>query len=131
MNKKTQTWYELAKNDFDFAETLTKNKKRLYYCAHFCHQAIEKLLKAAVQEYTEKIPLRTHNLPKLLEQSGLKISRKQKEFLLRLNPHYIGTKYPEDINKLYQTYSETFAKNIVKETKEMFAWLEKKLTSKK
>lgn len=101
MKKKTQTWYELAKNDLDFAESLLGQKTRRYYCVHFCHQAIEKLLKALIQEKTNEIPLRTHNLLNLVRQSDLRVSREKEIFLLRLNPHYIGTKYPEDIDKLY------------------------------
>lgn len=131
MKKKTQTWIELAKNDLDFAETIFSGKARKYYCVHFCHQAIEKILKALVQEYTDELPLRTHNLTSLLKQTGLEIPDKKREFLLRLNPHYLGTKYPEDITHLYQTYSEEFVKEILKETKGTFQWLEEKLISKK
>ena len=79
----------ISKKDFDFARILLKDKERLYYCVHFCHQAIEKLLKAVIQEYTDKIPLRTHNLPKLLKQGGLKSPKEKEEFLLTLNPHYV------------------------------------------
>lgn len=131
MKKKTQTWYELAKNDLDFAGSLLGQKSRRYYCVHFCHQAIEKMLKALVQEYTDELPLRTHNLINLANQTGLDITEDKKEFLLRLNPHYISTKYPEDIDRLYQTYSEEFVKDNFSETKENFEWLQEKLISKK
>jgi len=127
MKKKTKTWYELAKNDLDFAKSLKDKKTRSYYCVHFCHQAIEKILKAIVQEFTDEIPLRTHNLINLVKQSDLKLSKERENFLLRLSPHYIGTKYPEDIDKLYKTYSEKFVKEIFNETKEIFQWLQEQL----
>ncbi|MBI2263163.1 HEPN domain-containing protein [Candidatus Berkelbacteria bacterium] len=129
MKRKTTTWYQLAKSDLEMAESLSTGKNRFFYCVHFCHQAIEKILKAAVQEYSEILPLRTHNLPALARQTKLKFNQKQTEFLLRLNPHYLGTKYPEDINALYKTYTKDFATKIYKETKEFFQWLEKKLQS--
>lgn len=131
MKPKTKTWHELAKNDLDFARSLLDDKERLYYCVHFCHQAIEKILKAAVQEFTNEVPLRTHNLQKLLKQSELEFSKNQTEFLLRLNPHYISTKYPEDIDNLYQIYNQVFVKDIFRETKEIFKWIEQKLISNK
>ena len=60
MKKKTETWLELATNDLLFAKDLLNKKSRAYYAAHFCHQAIEKLLKAIISEHTDEIPFPTH-----------------------------------------------------------------------
>lgn len=69
MKKKTKTWLELATNDLKLAEELLSRKGRVYYAAHFCHQAIEKMLKAIIAERTNEIPLPTHNFKILLEQA--------------------------------------------------------------
>jgi len=125
MKDKTKTWLELAKDDLMFASELLPKKGRAHYAAYFCHQAIEKLLKAIITERTGKVPLPTHNFKILLEQASLlDLPYEKKAFLFGLMPHYIGTKYPEDINKLYKQYTSAFAKNLYAETKEAFRWLE-------
>ncbi len=125
MKKKTKTWLELAVNDLILAEELLNRKGKVYYSAHFCHQAIEKLLKAIISEQTDEIPLPTHNFKILLDQSNLakNIPEDKKKFIFSLTPHYIGTKYPEDITKLYKLYSEAFVKKLFKGRREIFEWL--------
>lgn len=106
MKHKSQTWFELAKNDLEFAAEILSNKRRPHYAAHFCHQAIEKLLKAIIQERTDEMPLRTHNFKLLCKQAGLELPASKMEWLLELSPHYLGTRYPEDIFKLYKRYTQ-------------------------
>lgn len=125
MTQKTKTWLELATVDLDFAEELLDKKGRYHYAAYFCHQAIEKLLKAVISRRTNKIPIPTHNFKLLLEQASLKdIPEGRKRFIYSLMPHYIGTKYPEDITRLYKQYTPGFVKKLYKETEETFKWLE-------
>lgn len=132
MKKKTKTWLELATNDLKLAEDLLNRKGRVYYAAHFCHQAIEKLLKAIIAERTDDIPLPTHNFKILLEQAGLNdIPEDKKRFIFSLMPHYIGTKYPEDIMQLYKRYTKVFVQRLYKESYEVFLWLKAYLKSKK
>ena len=70
-------------------------------------------------------PLPTHNFKTLLEQAGLSdIPDDKKKFLYSLIPHYIGTKYPEDITKLYKQYTKAFVVKLYKDTYTVFKWLE-------
>ena len=132
MKKRTKTWLELATNDLKLAEELLSRKGRVYYVAHFCHQAIEKLLKAIIAERTDEIPFPTHNFKILLEQARLKdIPEERKRFIFSLMPHYIGTKYPEDITQLYKKYTKVFVQRLYRETCEVFQWLKAYLKSKK
>jgi HEPN domain-containing protein len=86
---------------------------------------IEKIIKAIIAHRSEKTPLPTHNFKLLLDQAELKnIPEDKKKFIFGLQPHYIGTKYPEDIAKLYKQYTITFVQNLFKETREVFQWLE-------
>ncbi len=124
MKKKTKTWMALAVNDLTLAEELLDRKGKVYYSAHFCHQAIEKLIKAIICERTDKIPLPIHNFKILLDQVQLKnIPEDKKSFIFSLMPHYIGTKYPEDIANLYKQYTKSFVKKLYKDTREVFEWL--------
>lgn len=124
MKEKTKTWLELSVNDLGLAKELLHRKTKVYYAAHFCHQAIEKLLKAIVSERTNKIPLPTHNFKILLDQAELKdIPEDKKRFIFSLMPHYIGTKYPEDVAKLYRRYTKVFVQRLYKQTEGVFRWL--------
>ncbi len=118
-------------NDLEFAENILKNNNRPYYSIHFCHQAIEKLLKAIVQEHTPESPKRTHNFKMLWEQAHIPLSDDQKLQLLALMPHYLGTKYPEDVRDLHRTYTPEFVKKTLNTTKELFQCLKNYLTLKK
>lgn len=124
MNKKTRTWLELAENDLELTGDLLNRKGKIYYAAHFCHQAIEKLIKAVISDRTDEIPLPTHNFKILLDQANLKhIPEEKKRFIYSLTPHYIGTKYPEDITKLYKQYTIIFVQRLYCETRKVFRWL--------
>jgi len=124
MKEKTKTWFELATNDLVLAKELLHRKTKVYYTAHFCHQAIEKLLKAIISERTDRIPLPTYNFKILLEQGGIMdMPEDKKKFIFSLTPHYIGTKYPEDVAKLYKLYTKIFVQRLYKQTEEVFKWL--------
>lgn len=124
MKSNTKTWVTLAKNDLTLAHDLLKRKSRYYYAAHFCHQSLEKMIKAVIAERTNTIPLPTHNFKLLLDQSGLKdVPNEIKEFLFSMIPHYIGTKYPEDITKLYNQYTKQYTQGLYQKTIKVFKWL--------
>lgn len=130
MNKKSQTWLELASNDLEFAKQIIANKQRSYFACHYCHQAMEKLLKAVVQEESGSIPPRTHNLMTLARLSKLAFSEEQSRFLLRINPHYMATRYPDDLVRFYKQYTEEYAAKLLQETKEIFVWVKNSLIQK-
>ncbi|MFH1729655.1 MAG: HEPN domain-containing protein [Pseudomonadota bacterium] len=131
MKDKTKTWLELAQNDLDFAKSIFDSKKRYCYVVHFCHQSLEKLLKAIIQEYSEETPKRTHNFKTLWEQAQIPLTERQKLQLLEIMPHYIGTKYPEDIRQLHKIYTKKYVEKLLINTMELFKWLKKYLQLKK
>ncbi len=113
MKTKTKVWFEIARNDMEFAEDILRNKKRPYYAAHFCHQAIEKLLKAIVTENANETPFLTHNFRLLIKQAKIRLPNNKMETLLDIAPHYLPTKYPEDIKKLYKQYSLNYVQKLL------------------
>ncbi len=116
--------HELATNDLALAKELLHRKSKVYYAAHYCHQAVEKLLKAIISERTDRIPLPTHNFKLLLDQAELKdIPEDKRRFIFSLMPHYIGTKYPEDVVKLYRRYTKIFVQRLYDGTEKVFLWL--------
>jgi HEPN domain-containing protein len=120
----------MAQNDLDFANDILRNKQRPFYAAHFCHQAIEKILKALVQERTGEVPPKTHNFTLLRKHAGLKLPAEMSDMLLTLSPHYLGTRYPEDIQNLYRQYTDEYVKELFDKTEALFQWLKSVLTSK-
>ncbi len=64
-------WINLAEDDLDSAEIMLKNKKYLQ-SGFYCHQTIEKILKAYYWYTREQEPPYTHNLMKLAEADGLR-----------------------------------------------------------
>ena len=68
MKDKTKTWLKLAMEDLEFAKSIITNNQRPRFAIHFCHQAIEKILKAIVQEHGVEEPKRTHSFKILCEQ---------------------------------------------------------------
>jgi len=50
-----------------------------------CQLAIEKILKAKVQEITDKTPPRTHNLRYLIKLSGIEPNKVTFEFISKLS----------------------------------------------
>ena len=131
MDKATQTWLEIAENDLEFAEQILQNKQRPYFACNECHQAVEKILKAIIQEQTGQKPPRIHNLDTLAKLAELKLPDNYRGVLLRLNPHYMATKYPHDLTKFYKEYTQEYAYELFQETKELFLWLKNCLTQKK
>lgn len=127
MKSKAKTWLEIAQNDLIFAESILKNNNRPYYAVHFCHQAIEKILKAIITEKSAEIPPRTHNLQILYQKAQIELPVELQNFLYSLSPHYLATKYPEDITRLYKSYTPAYGSKILKQTKEIFKWLEQNL----
>ncbi len=130
MKEKTKSWLELAESDFEFSESIFKNGNRPHYVVHFCHQSLEKALKAIIQEFTEEDPKRTHNFKTLWEQGRIPLSEEQKLILLDIMPHYMGTRYPEDIRELHKTYTIEFVRKTLNQTKDIFQWLKHYLLSK-
>lgn len=126
MDPKVATWLELAKDDLAFAGDVLKNRKSPHYVAHLCHQAIEKLLKAVIQQKTKQLPPRTHNFFSLCQAANLNLPEIKMNWLMEMAPHYIGTRYPEDLAKLRERYTLPYAKKVFFETKDMFQWLKKK-----
>ena len=122
-------WLEFAKSDMKNAEILfTHNsyKDSIWYC----HQAIEKLLKAILSNQGKTVR-KTHDLIGLLEETNVNYQKSLSTFLEELNPYYIPTRYPEAGFTFKITYSKTKARKIFLTTKEVFKWLRIELNHKK
>ena len=99
MKKAVKNWVDSAKYDLETAEHLF-NSGRYIYTIFMCHLAIEKVLKAKIEEITGKTPPKSHNLRYLGKLSGLKFSEDIFNLLSKLSEVSIPTRYPEDFSML-------------------------------
>ena len=121
-------WIDIADYDLETAEAMYKTKRWLYV-AFMCHQAIEKTLKAYWCGTQTDEPPYTHNHMRLADGSGLYdlMSDEQHDFLDMITDYNIESRYPEDRQKLSQTLSEQFCRNIIDETKKLQQWIKEQL----
>ncbi len=112
-------WLKTSKNDYKTMTSLYK-MKRYAHSLFFGHIILEKVLKAAVTKNTKKHAKLTHNLLILHEDSGLKISKEDVEFLAEVNKFNIKTRYPDYKLDFYATCDKEYTKNKIKEIKKLY-----------
>ena len=127
MKKEVRNWLDSAQYDLETAEHMF-NTGRYIYTIFMCHLAIEKGLKAKVEEITDKTPPKTHNLRYLTKLSNLEPDERTFEFISKLSDVSIVTRYPEDFGELQRTYNEEVAGKYLRETREVFQWIRQLLT---
>ena len=118
-------WLENARSDIDAAKAMQKDKHHLYV-AFMCQQCIEKALKAHyIHARDDKHPF-SHNLIQLAELSEIKkrMNEEQIQLLRTLNPYYINARYADYKNKLRDLLSDSYCLELIKETEELFSWIE-------
>ena len=126
MKRETKLWLERADYDLKTAEAMLKSARYLYV-AFACQHAIEKFLKAYIQEQTGSHPPYTHNLPSLAEIAGIHFDEEQKEFLVLLTQYYLNTRYIDFKQKLVEEMNRLKAKDCLSKTKEILKCLKKEL----
>ena len=124
MKPETEEWVEIAEQDLRAASVLLQSGLDPQ-CVFFCEQAIETLLKAIwVEQASEGVPPRTHDLVSLAKDLGLGLSEEQTEFLRKLAEQYMPTRYAD----IPVEYSRQTAENYCENTMELFSWLRQRLS---
>lgn len=123
MKLETKLWYKLAQDDYKNAQLLWRNR-RYGATTFFCQQAVEKLLKAYIVEYRNKVPTKTHRIEVLVKDSGLDLTEIDAPNLAELSKAYIRVRYP-DLSKQYYTRKDR-VEPLLKMTKEVYQWLKNK-----
>jgi HEPN domain-containing protein len=130
--EKFEHWREIAKYDLESAEIMYRAGRYLYV-VFMCQQATEKLTKGLhVLERGEEAP-RTHNIysvfkkifdPDRKNETFIKKEKEYAPFFAELLAYYISERYPSYREKLSSTITKRKAEQVLKQTKEVFAWLE-------
>ena len=98
---------------------------RWLYVAFECHQALEKLIKAYWTGTRDDDPLYIHDHWRFLRNCGLaeKLSTEQRDFIERMKPMYIASRYPQYKNQVSASLNEDVCTYILEETKKFKQWL--------
>ena len=127
-NEKVQHWVNMSDYDISTADDLMI-LKRYIYVGFMCHQAVEKILKAAYAKLTEKTPPFSHDLEYIAIQGGFydKLSEEQKDFILELTPLNIQARYSEYKGEIAKMLTSEKCTRILQQTKEAIQWTKKTL----
>ncbi|MDL1971846.1 MAG: HEPN domain-containing protein [Deltaproteobacteria bacterium] len=126
MKKEVKNWLDSAEYDLETAKYMF-DTGRYIYTIFMCHLALEKVLKARIQEITGKTPAKSHNLRYLVKLSNLKLPEDMFEFLSKLSNVSIPTRYPEDFRELMRAYNKEVAKRYLNRARGVFEWIKKSL----
>ncbi len=124
---KTKNWLERVDYDLQTADAML-NTGRYIYAVFMCQQAIEKAMKAFINNTGDEV-LPIHNLRRLAENSGL-ITELNEEQLIKLDylsQYYINARYKEDIAELSRGITKEFSADIIIFAKEMIKWVIQKM----
>ncbi len=128
MKKEIKNWLDSAKYDMETAEHMF-NSGRYIYTIFMCHLAIEKALKAKVQQTTGETPPRIHNLVHLVELAKLAPPEQMNRFLGELSNLSIVTRYPRDFQEMLKAFTKERTETFLRKTKEAFRWVELSIKS--
>jgi len=128
MKEITRDWIEIAKDDLETAQAMF-DAHRYLPALFMCHQALEKLLKAAVTIASTDYPPRTHNLLELMKATTIRMEDETQKFLAKVNPFYIEARYAEYRKKVTALCDREFTKDILDKTDEVFLWLSNTIAS--
>lgn len=127
MKKETRFWLEQAKEHYKDALYLYEGS-RYSASVYFCHQALEKILKAAIVEFRNRVPFKIHQLERLAQETGLKFPKRWHEDLAEITRHSWKVRYPD-----FRRFTYTNKRKVtptVEKTKEVYQWVLKKLNQK-
>lgn len=124
MKEETKLWFEQAEENISDAMYLYKGS-RYSATVYFCHQALEKILKACIIEFKNKIPPKIHQLDKLAHDTSLKFSKESLEKLAETTRHFWRIRYPD-----FRAFVYTDKKIVdptYQFTLKIYQWIKKKL----
>lgn len=95
----TQEWVLAAQDDLSAAEVLMEADYLFNVVSFHCQQAVEKLLKALIEEHDINLP-KTHSLDVLYGKVKPWVTIEDIDTLRRLNSLYIESRYPGELGLL-------------------------------
>ncbi len=121
MREEIERWLLQSHHDLDIAEYNLKGKF-LDGAAFYCHQSIEKALKAYILFTKKESPGPLHSLIKLGKIAN--VPKEYHLFLRQLTPEYYLSRYPDAVEDVpYVLYEEDAVSHLIEKAKELLKWL--------
>ena len=114
-------WFEFGNNDLATAKILFKNKAYETTILH-CHQALEKHLKGGIVAQGGEVK-KTHDLPALLQATGLEFPSSLLTAIEDLNAYYQPSRYPDTAMVSSLRFDRKTAATFLKTTEAVIKWL--------
>ena len=116
-------WVNSAEEDLESAFAIFE-AGRYNWSLFVGHLVIEKILKALfIQVDESNFPPRIHNLLKLAEYSGVRLTNEQEKFLTNVNKFQVEARYQEVKEELSRIATKDFTKVNLLKIKEHYLWL--------
>lgn len=127
MKKATENWLKIARYDLKVAEDNFK-LENFITVVEKSHSSLEKLLKGIITE-NNKEPNKIHDLLRLSSEAMvIGIQDDSLRVMRELDQVYMSTRYPDEYELLHKDLDKDKTFLILTKTKEVFKWLEKKLS---
>ena len=126
---RVQYWTALAAYDLETAGAMFRTARYLYV-GFMCHQAVEKMLKAAWQAgHADGIPPRTHTLERLALEAGLieSLPERHRRVLIELEPLTVEARYPSHRDALLKKLTKRYCTGLIGRATRLTAWIGKRL----
>jgi HEPN domain-containing protein len=124
--EKFDYWLDIAQYDLETADAMFTSGRWLYV-AFMCEQAVEKLVKGLYVLYVDDNVPKIHTIRQIIKkyESKLPIPVGDDYYKLfdKLTAFYIEGRYADYKQKLSTLIDKREAKNMLAQTKEVFAWL--------
>lgn len=129
MEKTELVKYWSNSSDRDYKAMRHLFEKKDYNWALFLgHLVIEKLLKAYFVKNVNNQPPYIHNLLRLAEKTELKLSEKQKDFLVTATAFNIRARYDDYKLAFYKTCTKNYTEKWINEIEGFRKWIKKQLS---
>lgn len=127
-NELIKHWLESAEDNFRSMQNMFASGEFVWslFVGHLC---LEKLLKACYVKSVDTSVPRIHDLYKLADRCGLKMSEDQKDALQYVGLFNIEARYEEYKREFYQKCTKAFAEESIETIKELRTWLLEKINN--
>jgi HEPN domain-containing protein len=122
MDRRAVEWLKQADYDMDTADFMAGGGRH-FYAVFMSHLALEKALKGLYQQRLQETPPKPHNLVFLINKIGLEPDADRARVIARLNEANITTRYPDDIDRLHEDYTQEMTARILTQAKDALAWI--------
>ena len=123
MDRAVASWVRLAKRDIRSARLLVAADPD--NALYLCQQAVEKALKAHVQQRTGELPPKTHHLLRLADLAGLgaQVVGERLDLVKKIGPAATLSRYPLTPEGDLAEADPDEASGVVRECEEAVEWL--------